>query len=698
MDVIKDILQENEKRHKLLPFNPITGQGSVGKRQFVYIDDFPIPAQYLPIEMLNVPLVADIIQAGSIRKLLSSHKIKQPDGTPIPNTPEAVSNIISAFVRIRFRYDFPFWAYSVVFIKAKGGGSDIHFRLNRPQRHLLSVLEEMRLAGKPIRLVILKARQWGGSTLVQMYFAWLQLIHKTGLNSLIAANVKDASVEILDMFNRMLSNYPAELLHHLGDAYNADEDKWEGVGNTGNIHRIPQRNCKIKIGTAEKPDSVRGGDYSLVHCSEVGLWRTTERRTPEDIVRSACSGVLLKPYTAIIYESTANGTGNFFHHEYIAAKQGQSQFSALFIPWYEIEQYSLPFTSGPTRRAFARRLYEHRNAAETESDRQEAGQYLWQLWEKGATLEALNWYIEERRKYSGHDQMAAEFPSDDIEAFTFSGAHVFPATDIEQFRTSCRPPILTGDLYARADTGAEALQNLYFKPNPEGRLQIWDDVERDTDSIITDRYITVADVGRGLTDKADWSVVAVFDRIFMADGDKPFLVAQWRGHIETDLLAWKAAQIAMYYNSSLLVIESNTLETVNTAGDAEYILNLIKEVYPNLYARRRSAQDIREQAPLKYGFHTNVLTKRVIIRNLQAVLREHLYIERDAQCLEEYSTYIETPKGGYEAMEGCHDDLVMTRAIGLFVAMREMPLPTIIAKTPHQNRTPQAKNPTAATF
>ena len=33
-------------------------------------------------------------------------------------------------------------------------------------------------------------------------------------------------------------------------------------------------------------------------------------KAPEDIVRSACSGILLKPYTMIVYESTANGTGD----------------------------------------------------------------------------------------------------------------------------------------------------------------------------------------------------------------------------------------------------------------------------------------------------------------------------------------------------------------------------------------------------
>ena len=79
-----------------------------------------------------------------------------------------------------------------------------------------------------------------------------------------------------------------------------------------------------------------------MHCTEVGLWVTTDGKTPEQIVRSACSGILLKPYTMIVYESTANGTGNFFQREYDAAKNNKSQFEALFISWFEIEQYSAP--------------------------------------------------------------------------------------------------------------------------------------------------------------------------------------------------------------------------------------------------------------------------------------------------------------------------------------------------------------------
>jgi len=694
---VKDIISENERRNAEIraKFNPITGDGSIGERTKVGISDFPIPVQYLPKQMMQVPLVKQIIAAGSIEAFF----YELTDGK-LEYTEEEKQKIIEQFVRVRCRFDFPFWAALYVFIKNKGGGEDIHFRLNRPQRRLIARLEKKRLAGKPIRLILLKARQWGGSTAIQIYMAWLQLIHKVGLNSLIVGHVKDASNEVKDMFDRMIKEYPISMLYRLGESYNEKEPKMVGVGNSGNIHRIPQRNCKIKIGTAEKPDSARGGDYNLVHCTEVGLWKKTEGKTPEDIIRSACSGVLLKPYTMIVYESTANGTGNFFHREYLAAKKGESQFEAMFVAWYEIEQYATPFTAGSgSAAAFASWLYNNRNNEAAASDREESGAYLWWLWQQGATLEAINWYIQERSKYSCHADMASEYPSNDIEAFTFSGRRVFAPEDVEKFRPACKPPKWKGEIYGRADEYEEALENLRFQKEENGRLFMWQDVEKDEEEEVLDRYLVVVDVCKGHTKNADFADILVIDRLCMMDGEPPSVVAEWHGHIDMDKLAWKAAQVAAYYNNALLVIESNTLETNNTKGEAEYILKLIHDVYGDqLYARMQSAEDIRQKLPRKYGYHTNIQTKSVVIHNLKAVIREHLYIEREEECLDEYLTYVETDKGGFEAKEGYHDDRLMTRAIGFQICFHEMDLPRIVKRTAARHQIMSKKAISAATI
>lgn len=673
--IIKGIIEENDRRNAVIyaKFDPITGYGSIGERKKVTIEDFPLHKQWLPVEMMRVPLVKQIIKAGTINAFLAEIGSE--------NFEEDRLKVIEQFVRLRCRYDFAFWAATFVYIKNKGGGEDVLFRLTRPQRRFVARLEHLRNAGKPIRIILLKARQWGGSTTSQLYMAWLQLIHKVGLNSLIISLQGSSSDEIKDMFDRMIKAYPIEMLHKIGEAYKENELKLVGVGKSGNISRVPQRNCKIKIGTAERPDSCRGGDYNLVHLSEVGLWKVTEGKKPEDIVRSACSGILYRPYTMIVYESTANGVGNFFQREYDAAKKKQSQFEAMFVSWFDIEQYTAPIDD---IYSFALNLYENKDNENVNSAREECGKYLWWLWEKGATLEAIQWYIYERAKYNEHAQMASEYPSDDIEAFVHSGTMVFDKYKVEAFDKSCKPAKYIGDVYADGDEGKMAFKNLRFAEDKKGCLSVWEFPEIYENEKVTNRYLTVVDVG-GRSNKADWSVIVVFDRLFMKDGGKPVVVAQWYGHIDIDLLAWKAGQIAAFYDNSLLVIESNTLETHDKERDvdgdqSQYILNQLKNVYDNLYARKQSAEDIREGRPVKYGFHTNISTKPMVISTLIKVIRERLYIERDRNCLDEYLVYEKKQNGSYGAIVGKHDDLLMTRAIGLHICFFEMDLPKVIVK------------------
>jgi hypothetical protein len=693
-DTVDKIIQENERRRAVVfaPFNPITGEGSIGQRVAFTCSGFPIPTQYLPAEMMEEPYVKALQKAGSVDRLISSV-------LSLPVTEDAREKVVEQLIRIRMKHDFPFWAAMFAYIKRKGGGSDVLFRLNRPQRKLITRLEGMRKAGKPIRLILLKARQWGGSTAIQIYMAWLQLVHEVGLNSLIIAHQGTGSDEIKDMFDRMVKSYPTKMLHEITDTYSANEPKMVGVGKSGNIFRVPQRNCKIKIGTAERPNSCRGGDYNLVHLSEVGLWKETEGKKPEDIVRSACSGILLKPLTMIVYESTPNGVGNFFHKEYLAAKKGLSQFEAMFVAWFEIEQYELPFEDDAQRNEFADRLQAGRHDDEVKSDREEPGAYLWRLWEKGATLEAIHWYVSERTKYTDHGDIASEFPSDDIEAFTYSGRKVFSNEDVEQFRAACRPPRWKGEVYGYADEGEDAIKGLRFKKEEDGRLFMWHDVERSDDEEVTDRYLVVVDVCKGHTKNADFADILVIDRLFMMDGEPPVVAAEWHGHIDMDKLAWKAMQIAAYYENALLVIESNTLETNNTKGEAEYILTLIHGVYgKQLYARKQSAEDIRQGLPKKYGYHTNPLTKKVVIYNLKLAIREHLYVEREEECLDEYLTYVETDNGAFEAMEGYHDDRLMTRAIGLQVCYHEMEMPRIVKRVVNINASLKQRAVSVATI
>lgn len=693
---IEDLLDENARRRAEASgiFDPVSGEGSTGPRFEFHADG--LGSLQLPLSMRELPEVTGLMKWGSVDAWL-----RESLGRHVLQTDRAA--FTARFDRLRMLHDFPYWAATRAYIKNKRGGDDMLFRLNRPQRKLVEHLEAMRNARRPIRLILLKARQWGGSTCTQLYMAWLQLVHQRGLNSLIIAHQGVGSEEIKDMFDRMIANYPLELLHAPGEKAERGEKRVEWVGKTRTMFRVPARNCKVKVGTAERPDSCRGGDYSLVHCSEVGIWKKTLGKTPEQILRSACSGVLLQPMTMIVYESTANGTGNFFHREYEAAKRGESQFEPMFVSWFEIDQYSLEL-SDDERRQLAARLLEGRDVETAVSDRCPPGKYLWWLWERGATLEAIAWYVSERSKYSDHGLMASEYPSDDVEAFVHSGARVFDKYKVEALREGCRlrpeygeididGPQDMGGMYISDTLRRQLLSRVGFRKMESGGWKIWEHPQRDSGVRIRDRYVVVVDVG-GRSAKADWSVIAVFDRAPLAEGRNPGIVAQWRGHTDFDLLAWRAAMAAAYYDEALLVIESNTLESRDPDRDTDgnqsnFILNRLRDIYPNLYARRQSEEDISRGVPTRFGFHTNVSTKPMIIASLVKVIREGLYTERDEGCLDEYLAYERRQNGSYGAIAGCHDDLLMTRAIGLHIIFHEMDTPrhTVINSNPYeQNR------------
>ena len=152
IDPVETILRENDRRTREInrTFNPISGEGSLGDRIKVHIPDFVIPLQWIPVEMACVPLVRMIVKAGSIAAFLSDCLAVEPE-------PSEVVKVQRQLIRLRCRYDFPFWAATFVKIKNKEGGDDVLFRLRHPQRILVSRFEKKRKAGMPIRLILLKA-------------------------------------------------------------------------------------------------------------------------------------------------------------------------------------------------------------------------------------------------------------------------------------------------------------------------------------------------------------------------------------------------------------------------------------------------------------------------------------------------------------------------------------------------------------
>lgn len=673
----KELIEEDIKRVAVIraPFDPIKGINAVGERKHVHIPDLYPYNMYLPLPMLKNKFIKELLRCGGIDLFCQ----KRYDEC----TPELRNSVIRMFYKVRAKHDFCFAAYAYFEIKNKEGGKNIHFKLTYPQRYLLGILEEMRLKSEPIRIILLKARQWGGSTLVQLYIAWIQLFWKEGWYSVIVAQDASTSRKIKAMYSKMLESLPPWLINCPDDAelaftpYEGSQlDSIITYGKGTNI--TTARDTVITIGTYNNPTSGRGGDMSCVHYSEVGLWEDTDGKTPEDIIRSISSSLLLAPFTVEVIESTANGMGNFYYRAYQAAKKGESNRKAVFVPWFFIERYTKP-VENPEE--FAKWLIDNKNNPNPPEGCLDPGTYYWHLWEIGATFEAINWYIHKRKDYMEHGDMAAEFPSDDIEAFKHSGNMVFNVSHVDNLSKKCKAPSYIGEVQGDNVLGKDALKNIHFTEDSNGILKVWA-LPQQTPDVIENRYLVTVDIG-GRSKTADYSVILVIDRYWMMFGGKPEVVAEWHGHIDHDLLAWKAAQIASFYQNALLVIESNTIESKDndTDGDqSSYIFNQIADVYDNLYMRKTPEEKVQQGVVGMYGFHTNRRTKPIIIANLVSVLRDENYVERNIEALNEYSTYEKKQNGSYGATDGHHDDYVMARAIAMYICFCEMDWPTIRKK------------------
>ena len=634
-----EIISENEIRIKSFrsTYNPMTGEGSPIKRTKIYYKSQNGEFEgYFPDTMFKDPVIKLLAEVQSIETLLA-----KTGQTPSTKTVHAIEKHI---FEERLSHDFEFWAVLCVLIQHKISKASVPLILNRPQRKLLLTLETMRVAESPIRVILLKARQWGGSTLVQAYMAWMQIRIRKNWHSAIVADVEDQARNIRDMLHRIMKEYPKDVATLT----------WAPFAGSNKTKIIRQRNCIVGVGSAQKPESLRSYDFAMLHLSEVGLWKDTVQKKAADLAQTLQATVPDTKDTLIVLESTAKGVGNYFHRQWINAEKRQGIFKPIFIPWFDVEMYQKPIEINI--KDFIQNLTDYEKL----------------LWNLGATLEGINWYTSTKKGYDYDDwRMKSEYPSTAEEAFQSSGNRVFPQSSVHRARENCIAPIFYGDVFPKIK-GRASLENPKFEEIPKGNLFIW--AMPDTTVNVENRYCIFVDVG-GRTETADKSVIKVLDRYWMADGGTPEVVAVWEGNIDQDLLAWKAAQIGTLYQNAQIAIETNSLKSRDNTEGSHYltILDEIAEYYDNLYTRE-AHDKLRQGRPTYYGFHTNQATKTMIINTLNSAIRDTLYIERDERACFEMDTYEHKADGTMGSIDGTHDDHVIATAGAIWLAYH-MPLP-----------------------
>jgi len=529
---------------------------------------------------------------------------------------------------------------------------------NRPQQRFLATLERMRLAGKPLRVVLLKARQWGGSTITQAYCSWLQTQRMRGSHLAVVAYTATQARWIRGMHTLIIRQYPEDIARLTIRQYERDP----------NLHYIPERDCIIGVGSVHKPDAVRSFTFRFLHLSEVGLWPEKITVSGSALAQALIGTVPQEEMTLVVLESTARGGGTYFHEQWQRATRGESGYVPIFVPWWEVEEY-----------AFTLDRDELEHVARTLDAQEE------QLLHLGATLNHIVWRRAKKAEMSREIDFAHEYPATPEEAFASSGRPVFDIFAVQMQREHIREPE-RGFLRARGIKGADALKDVRLEIHPEGELWVW---RRPGDRLggllkpgeqVAHRYAIFVDPG-GRTDDADWWVATVVDRAWLLFDAPVEVVARWRAHTRPDLGAWTAAQLGRWYQNALLAIEVNRFRH-RPDWEPEWSLAVLDEIrdhYSNLYIR----QDLEKAGvPLlqRIGFLTTRHTKAQLISTLMRHLEEGTFVEHDSRALDEMLAYEYQGHGEMGAPPGLHDDIVISTAGALWLS-DHMPPPVLTSES-----------------
>lgn len=492
-------------------------------------------------------------------------------------------------------------------------GQLVKFKFNPAQKKLYAEVMRQRDAGRPVRIIILKARQMGFSTLTEGLIFHKTATHKL-TNSMIIAHKEEASTNLFNMSKLFYEELPKEL-RPMKKASNAKELIFENP--TSDIEEKmlnPGLRSKIKIESARNTDAGRSETIHSLHCSEVAFWDRAE-----ETMLSAMQSVPKENNTMVIIESTANGVGGYFYNTWQQATRGENDFVPLFFAWFEHPEYRMPAPAdlllSPEEEELSR-LYN--------LDRE---QIVWRRW-----CIANNCGGDENLFYQ-------EYPAYPEEAFLTSGRPVFNTKVLAQLLNDCPDPEFVGNV-------VEENGRVKFTEQPKGYLKIWKPPEEGRN------YLISADVAEGL-EHGDYSIADVIDRKTLEQ------VAQWHGHIDPDLFGVELARLARLYNRALVAPEVNNhgLTTITS----------LKKVYGHIY-RRRTVDKITNKAKEEHGWQTNLKTKPLAIDKAVQIVRERLAKINCKETIEEMLTYVKDAKGATNAQEGCYDDRVMAWSIGQQVA------------------------------
>lgn len=354
--------------------------------------------------------------------------------------------------RKRLYEDFEFYAKHALKIRTKEGNVK-PFTLNEAQNQLLkAVKDQLKTEGK-IRVVILKARQMGLSTLVGGWLYYHISQHKAQ-KGLVVTHHADSTRALFDMTKRYFDNTPEILKPH--SKYSSRKELQFDILDSSYV-----------VATAGGEGIARGETFTQAHLSELAFWPNS---TSKENLNAILQAIPDAKETAVFIESTANGVSGPFYEMWKGAVDGTNGFIPVFLPWFIQNEYRVAVPDNFTR-------------TPDEED----------LVKKFSVDNEQLMFRRRKVAQNGIELFQQEYPSTSDEAFLTSGRPVFNTQALQE-RIEKTP-----DIKQRL-----ALEGEAFVEHARGELITY----RTHDPGET--YYIGADVSMGVRG-GDWSVAQVLD-------------------------------------------------------------------------------------------------------------------------------------------------------------------------------------------
>ena len=487
-------------------------------------------------------------------------------------------------------------------------GKIINFKLNSPQQKLYNIIKEQKQARKPVRIIILKARQMGFSTLTESIL-FKETVTKFNRRTGIITHLASATTNLFNMSKLMLDNLPEDMKPSIKRS-NAQELIFDNDAGTG-------LKSRIKCMTAGTSGVGRSDTFDNLHLSELAFWEGDVTATLTGLFQAVPN----LPDTMIIIESTANGYEKF-KELWDQAVNGESDYIPLFVAWHELPEYSMPY-SGFKLTPEEIELKELYNLTDDQ-------------------LEWRRWCIRNNCQGSV-EQFHQEYPSSPDEAFISTGRCIFDKDAIIKRLRHVPKPIKQGYfVYNEELAQHNIMTDIQWVNDKNGYIKIF---KKPNMPHFTKYALGGDTAGETLGDFFSSDIV---------DAKTLEQVATVHMQTDEDLYAKQMYCLGMYYNKALIAVETNF---------STFPQKKLEELgYPNFYVRE-TVDRFDKSVTKQFGFNTNRKTKPLILSGLVELVRDHTDIFNDERTLREMLTMVKKENGKQEAEEGYHDDKVMSMAI-----------------------------------